>query len=153
MSIIGQQREPVELPKRKVSPALKFGAVVLLLIVAVGVSIYFWTVVSHGYKSLRLYTGHEIATGVVTADIIDGSSTYYEVEIDGKTYTGKTSDKVRKEDAIDIAYLPASPNINRPKKSLWNDTVTLGLVIAAITIVLLLMINDKYLSKKETHEE
>lgn len=153
MKAAGQQHESVDLPKRTYPPVLKLAAAALLLVVLTGLLLHFWTVVSHGYKSLRLYAGHDVTTGVVTTDIIDSSSAYYEVEIDGTTYTGKTSKKFRKGEVIDVAYLPGSPNINRPKKSLWNDSVTFGVVIAALIFVLLFIVNGKYLSKKETHEK
>ena len=99
--------------------------VVIALVGVVVLSFLTMTTV-RGVAAARLMATQERTEARVTIDGIDlnrklSEPSHYEFTADGMRFTGRGQPSDRAGEAIDVAYLPAEPSVNRPVGGLWLD--------------------------------
>ena len=111
--------------------------VVIALVGVVVLSFLTMTTV-RGVAAARLMVTQERTEARVTIDGIDlnrklSEPSHYEFTADGMRFTGRGQPSDRVGDAIDVAYLPADPSVNRPAGGLGAD-VAAGLLTLVVLV-------------------
>ena len=111
---------------------------VVIALVGVMVLSFLTMTTVRGVAAARLIATQEVTKARVTIDGIDlnrklSEPSHYEFTVDGERFAGRGQPSDRAGEAIDVAYLPAEPSVNRPVGGLWLN-VAAGLFALVVWV-------------------
>ncbi len=88
-----------------------------------GLILFFWFLsrVQYAYAAAVLLDTSKATQATITEGRLGREDAHYSFQVDGKTYSGQSTENLAKGATFDVLYDPDSPSTNRPANGLWFD--------------------------------